>query len=95
MARLVLEFNRDDLSKMGYPVVVEMYDKVTDRDGSMKIKRAYREAFTEYERRKISKVYYPLFYKWYLKTGVPATFVWPSLKEMEFAQKVINFFGTV
>jgi hypothetical protein len=94
MPRLVLEFNRDDLSAMQYPVVVEMWDKVVGRDNAGSKQRKYHAEFTEQERAIISK-YYLMFYRWYLVKGTPEKYTWPSLQELQLVQRAVNFFGTL
>ena len=79
----------------GYPVVVEMWDKV--KYG--KQKRAFHSEFSEEERR-LARKYYNLFYGWYLRTGAPDEHTFPGnlesgIKKLNFVKRLINFFGTL
>lgn len=88
--KMMIELSKDELNALQYPVVVEMWDKVM---GSASKKRKYREQFTETERDKI-RVYYNMFYRWYLKSGTPdkATM---SPDTYQLLQRACNFFGTI
>ena len=80
--------DRDELNSMGYPVVVEMWDKVM---GSMSRRRKYQETFTESERVTIAK-YHRIFYNWHLIKGTPESAAF-SGDVYELLQKACNFFG--
>ena len=65
--KLAAMFDRDELNNLNTPVIVEGWDKVK---GSGSKRRRYLAEFDEKERRALSALY-PVFYRWYLVTGVP------------------------
>jgi hypothetical protein len=86
--RLVLQIGREDLLKMGYPVMVECWERVM---GSGSRRRRYHEMFTEAERRLIGR-YHTVFRRWHLQTGTPAHHVM-RLTTHALLVRAISFFA--
>jgi hypothetical protein len=66
--------NREEINKMRYPVVVEMWSKAVGASAYGSIRRKFHAEFTEPERIKARKIH-NTFYRWYLKTGTPQQLV--------------------
>lgn len=78
-----------DLQRMQYPVVVELWDKLTE---SSRIKRMYEAKFTADERI-IARKFHGLFEKWHLETGTPDSYTFSSFEEFKVMKKLVAFFG--
>jgi hypothetical protein len=85
--KIMVGFERKELNQMGYPVMVEMWDKVMT---SGRGKRRYKEEFTE---RDLIRRYYNLFYGWYLRTGTPDMHIM-KLKTYDLLNRAIGFFAS-
>lgn len=90
----VLKLNRDELSCLNYPVIVENWEKCVGPYASGSKKRKFRTEFTEPERKLLSK-YNQRFYRWYLVTGPPPYFLFGKVKTVGLIQRAANFFATV
>jgi hypothetical protein len=91
--RLAMVLNRDELNDLGYPVVVEMWEKAVGNSASGSKRRKYQAEFTESERIK-ARNYRNLFHVWYLVKGTPDEYVIRP-NELEFVIRLISFFGTL
>lgn len=88
--KLLLSLEREDLMRLQTSIIVECWDR---KWSSFTFKRKLKETFTPHEINKIRK-YHRIFYDWYLQTGVPNETTLFSFKEVQFIQKVVNFFAT-
>lgn len=86
----MIELNTEEIQKLHYQVMVEMWNKVME---SMSRRKKYQEAFNEKERNTLSR-YYKIFYAWYLKTGAPESCVM-SPDTLALLERAINFFGGI
>jgi len=86
--RLSYTLDREELNRLYFPVLVEMYSK----KNFGRVKRAYLNEFTERERKVIS-YYYRLFYRWYLVKGTPRSYTFRKFSTLELVQRAIDFFG--
>lgn len=80
---------------INYPVIVEMWKHLFvngNRKIGGRIGRAFKEQFTEAERKTISK-WHTKFYRWYLVTGTPKR-VALRLSTVELLQRAVHFFAT-
>lgn len=79
---------REEINKMGYPVVVEMWKHIKSGRG----KRLFNAEFPTENERKRAKYWEQKFYNWYLVKGTPEKIVMkPHTKE--FVERLIGFFG--
>jgi hypothetical protein len=85
-----MELGRDELANLGFPVMVENWEKRK----SGRVKRAWLREFNESERRYLSAMY-QLFYRWYLVTGTPGHFTFREMAHFELVRRAINFFATI
>jgi hypothetical protein len=86
----MIELDREELNGMGFPVVVEQWDRVM---GSGSKRRKYLNEFTEKQRKTIKR-YYNTFYRWYLVEGTPEKHrMYPET--LILLRNVCYFFGTV
>ncbi len=92
--KLAIVLSREDLNGLQFPVVVEMYDKVAGNGSSGRQRRAYVEEFDASERARVKKLY-DTFYRWYLVTGTPESYVVSGTESLEFMRRVCNFFGSL
>lgn len=84
------------IETVNYPVIVEMWKNIFvngNRKIGGRVGRAFKEQFTEAERKMISK-WHTKFYRWYLVTGTPRK-VAMRLKTVELLQRAVAFFGTI
>lgn len=88
--KLVLSFSRNELSMLGYPVIVERWDKRREGKG----RRRWLAEFTEPERNLLAR-YCTLFYKWYLVSGAPEEFTFRRLTTIELIRKASAFFASI
>ena len=92
MARLILEFNHEELNQLQFPVMVEMWDRVMGNGINNRKMCAYRKQFNEQERQLIRR-YYNIFYGWYLRTGTPQHHrMKPTTYQL--LERAIQFFAT-
>ena len=88
--KLAALFDRDELNNLSTPVIVESWDKVKE-SGSKR--RRYLAEFDEKERKALSALY-PIFYRWYLVTGLPEQKAF-TFKTIALINKAANFFAGV
>lgn len=86
---LAIRLNRDELSELSTPVVVEMWDKRLEG----RVKRAWVKEFSEKERAKAATLY-PLFYRWYLVKGLPEDKIFMP-NTLDLVRRLVHFFGTI
>lgn len=91
---IVLKLNRDELSCLNYPVIVESWEKCVGPYASGSKKRKYLAEFTLAERKILSK-YNQKFYRWYLVTGPPAYFMFGKVSTIALIQRAANFFASI
>lgn len=87
--KIYFAVEREDLNKMGYPVMVEMWDRVM---GTGSGKRRFKAEFTKEEQRLIRE-YYKIFYGWMMRTGTPAESKM-QFKTYQLLQRAIGFFAS-
>ena len=93
--RLGVVLSRDDLANLGIPVIVESWERVVSRQFiPARIRNAYREEFSESERRWLSKMYNGRFYRWVLVTGFPKEFSCRA-SHLHLIKRAVNFFATI
>lgn len=87
--RIRVEVSGEELSRLGYPIIVEMWDKKSFGKG----RRLWLEQFTEKERHQ-ARAIYEKAYTWHLRTGVPD---YTTITESSWGllHKMIQFFGTL
>lgn len=78
-----------------YPIIVEMWEKVNPLGSSQpgRRKRAWLDAFTQRERRALSK-WHQKFRDWHLVKGTPRR-VQLRLSTLTLLQKAVHFFATI
>jgi hypothetical protein len=89
--RLVMEFSREDLNRLQYPIIVENWEKVKSCGSK---KRRWLAEFTEPERKLLSE-YYKIFYDWYLRRGTPERFVFRKGSTVDLIHRAVAFFASV
>ncbi len=89
MPKIMLSFSREELNRMQYPVLVEMWDEIK---GSYSRRRKYCLEFTKTERKTIS-IYYTIFYQWYLVKGTPENHTMKT-KTYNLLNRAIEFFAS-
>ncbi len=95
MPSLVLRYERDEIAAtFAYGCMVEMWDHVVGRTASGSKRRKYREAFTDKERKTISK-WHTAFRKWLLVTGAPDHIYFRKPSTVQLLERAIHFFATV
>ena len=87
--KLITVFEKEELKALQSGVVVEMWDRII---GTGSGKRKFCAAFTEKERAKI-RLYYIVFYRWHMQTGVPEQHSM-SIDTYNLMKRACNFFGT-
>ena len=92
--KLVLEYNRDELNALGFPLIVEMWSKVVGPGSCGSKRRKYHKEFTEKERKTISW-YHTKFYRWYLVKGTPAYHIFRKRSTITLLGKAVQFFATI
>ena len=95
MPTLALRFERDELQEtFQYGCIVEMWDNVVGRGASGSNRRKYQEAFTDKERKLISK-WHTRFVEWHLGSGPPEQVYFEDLRSVDLLRRAIDFFATV
>jgi hypothetical protein len=95
MPALVIRYERDEIARVfQYGCMVEMWDNVVGRSASGSKRRKYHAAFTEAERKTISK-YHTQFRQWYLVTGPPEHIDFRQHATVALLRRAIEFFATV
>lgn len=84
--KIYTAFTHDELQRLQYPVLLDLWDKF--KDGQRR--RKYLAKFNESERALLSK-YYNIFYKWYFSTGTPQEH-FMKITTYEFLNKAIYWF---
>ncbi len=87
--RIIIEYNRDDLNRIQYPVIVEGWNKIK----SGRIHRAFEAEFSEKERVTLSR-FYPILRRWYLEKGTPEK-AQIGVQTYNLLIRAANFFGTI
>ena len=95
MPRLAIVFNRDDLTKLQTPIIVEMWDRVMNTGSG---KRKLNKEFTSDEINRIKKLY-KLFYTWHFQkvggSGTPNECHSMTLEDYHLTQRAVHFFATI
>jgi hypothetical protein len=84
--KIYTAFNYDELNRLQYPVLLELWDRF--KDGSRR--RKYLARFNEKER-EILQHYYKLFYDWHFRRGTPEECIM-KITTYEFLHRAINWF---
>jgi hypothetical protein len=88
--KLAYEYSREDLNALGFPVMVEGWEKKSFG----RVRREYLKEFSYYERQVLSQ-YYKRFYYWYLVKGTPERFIFRKIRTIALLERAINFFGSI
>lgn len=89
-----LELDSQELNDLQFPIIVEMWDKVSGHTACGSKHRAYISTFSEKERKLIS-YYHKLFYNWYLVKGTPQRHRFKTVGHIELIKRAVNFFATI
>jgi len=90
--RLVLEYSREDLDNLQYPIMVESWERVAGAGAGGKQRREYLLEFNSIERNTLQR-YYRKFHRWYLVSGTPEKFVFRKLETIQLLKRAISFFA--
>lgn len=88
--RVKVSLNTDELNKLNFYVLVEMWEKTMN---SLSKRKLYEETFS-IEEQKIISSYYRIFHSWYLRTGTPEEHSMMPIEVLTI-KRAIDFFGTV
>jgi len=88
---LVMEFNREELNSLQFPIIVENWEKVKE-SGSKR--RKWLAEFSEEERKTLGE-YYKRFHEWYLKKGTPEFYIFRKAETLDLVKRAVHFFATV
>lgn len=92
---LVLRYERDEISHtFQFGCMVETWDHVVGHSAAGSKRRKYHEAFTEAERKIISR-YHTQFHRWHLVSGVPDHIYFRKPATVDLLKRAIQFFAEV
>ena len=92
--KLVTVFNREELTALQTPIIIEMWSKVMTTGSG---KRKLNNEFTPDEIESIRRLY-NTFHSWHFKkvggTGIPANHAM-TIKDYELTKRAVHFFATI
>jgi hypothetical protein len=92
--RLVLELNSEELIALNTSIIVEMWEHVGGAKACGITKQKYLASFNEKQRKTLS-AYYPRFYDWHLRRGVPQRSVFRKIETIDLIKRAVSFFATI